>query len=261
MSTTLYFNTGTGNSLWTARKLAHRLDDTELVAMVKTGKERVQPIADCVGLIFPVHIWGLPLRVTDFVNRMEIDPGKYCFAIAVNAGQVAATLVQLKKLLEIKGMLLSSGFSLCMPSNYIPWGSAPPAEKQQILFRQAEEKIARIAESVRIKEQKAPEKGPLWQNVIFTALNRFSTPYIPEMDKSFWTDDKCNACRICEQICPNGNIVITEGKPVWTHRCEQCLACIQWCPQEAIQFGKSTPKKKRYHHPEITIGEIIACAE
>lgn len=29
---------------------------------------------------------------------------------------------------------------------------------------------------------------------------------------------------------------------------EQCLACIKWCPQETIQFGKKTPRYKRYHH-------------
>ena len=41
---------------------------------------------------------------------------------------------------------------------------------------------------------------------------------------------------------------------------EQCLACIQWCPQEAIQFGKKTPRYKRYHHPEVTVREMLAVA-
>ena len=80
------------------------------------------------------------------------------------------------------------------------------------------------------------------------------------MDKSFFADEKCTSCGICEKLCPAGNIVITEGKAVWQHRCEQCFACLQWCPAEAIQYGKNTKSKKRYHHPEISLKDIIAAS-
>jgi len=46
-------------------------------------------------------------------------------------------------------------------------------------------------------------------------------------------------------------------KPSWIHQCEQCLACIQWCPQEAIQYGKKTVRYQRYHHPEITLKNML----
>ena len=29
------------------------------------------------------------------------------------------------------------------------------------------------------------------------------------------------------------------------------MACLQWCPVEAIQFGRATQKRKCYHHPAI----------
>jgi Pyruvate/2-oxoacid:ferredoxin oxidoreductase delta subunit len=79
------------------------------------------------------------------------------------------------------------------------------------------------------------------------------------MDKSFWADEKCNNCAICEKICPTQNILIKSSKPVWQHRCDQCFACLQWCPEEAIQYGKNTSKKKRYRHPEIKLSEMLAC--
>lgn len=82
---------------------------------------------------------------------------------------------------------------------------------------------------------------------------------VPQMDKPFFADAKCTSCGICEKICPAQNIKLVSGKPVWQHRCEQCFACIQWCPDEAIQYGKGTAKKKRYHHPEITLKEMLAC--
>ncbi|MCB2357259.1 hypothetical protein [Clostridium estertheticum] len=40
-------------------------------------------------------------------------------------------------------------------------------------------------------------------------------------------------------------------------KCEQCFACLQWCPQKAIQYGKKTAMRKRYHHPDVEIADIL----
>jgi ferredoxin len=258
MKTTIYFYTGTGNSLWTARKISGMLGDTELIPLPLAGEGLIHPNSEKIGLIFPVHIWGVPSRFVSFLNRLETDSAKYYFAVAVNAGQVAATLIQLKMMMQKKSINLSAGFSICLPSNYIPWGGAISQEKQQKKFEEALVKIQRIATSIRAKEEKTPEKGPAWQNIFFSAIYRLSAPKVPEMDKAFWTDEKCTSCMICEKICPAQNILITGGKPIWQHHCEQCFSCLQWCPEEAIQYGKSTTKKKRYHHPEIKLSDMLA---
>ena len=104
--------------------------------------------ADRVGIIFPVHMWGVPRRVIAFLNTLAKDPSRYYFAVAVNAGQVAATLLQLKKLMDGKGLSLSSGFEIVMPTNYIPWGGPGPKDKQVMRFTRAEEKIKTIADVV-----------------------------------------------------------------------------------------------------------------
>ncbi|ESP63101.1 Ferredoxin [Smithella sp. ME-1] len=257
METTIYFYTGTGNSFWTAKKLSGTLGNTELIPIPFSGDGSIRPDSEKVGLIFPVHIWGVPTRVVAFLNRLETDSPKYYFAVAVNAGQVAATLIQLKMILKEKNINLAAGFSICMPSNYIPWGGAISPEKQQRKFEEALVKIQRIAASIRAKEERAPEKGPAWQNIFFSAIYRLSFPKVPEMDKAFWVDEKCSSCMICEKICPSQNISITGGKPIWQNHCEQCFACLQWCPEEAIQYGKGTTKKKRYHHPEIKLSDML----
>jgi flavodoxin len=160
MKTTIYFYTGTGNSLWTVKILSEILGDTKIIPITLAGKGLIHSDSENIGLIFPVHIWGIPVRVIDFLNRLETDYAKYYFAVAVNAGQVAATLIQLKMLLQKKSINLSAGFSICMPSNYIPLGGAIAQGKQQKKFNEALDKIRRIAASIRAKEEKAPEKGP-----------------------------------------------------------------------------------------------------
>ena len=48
-------------------------------------------------------------------------------------------------------------------------------------------------------------------------------------------------CSICSKVSVE-NITLQEGKRTRNQRCEQCFACLQWCPQEAIQYGKKTPQ-------------------
>jgi len=260
MKTDLFFYTGTGNSLWTARTLAGKLGDSALHPISTISGRPAGSGAEAIGLVFPVHIWGVPGRVIDFVNSLANAPSRYYFAVAVHAGQVAATLLQLKGLMKAKGIPLSCGFEIAMPSNYIPWGGPGPLEKRTRRFEEAGMKIDRIAGLVSRREQGPVEKGPLWQNVLFTGLNRLSFSHVPGLDRGFRVDEKCNACGICGTICPCGNIDLVEGRPVWRHRCEQCLACIQWCPAEAIQYGKKTVGYERYRHPEVTLREMLAIA-
>ncbi len=257
MSGIIYHYTGTGNSLWTARTIAGKLGDAEVVSMTTAGDGPVAGDAEVVGLVFPVHIWGVPRRVRAFIDRLAGAKPGYVFAVAVNAGQVSNTLVQLEKLLAKRGITLAAGFSVVMPSNYIPWGGPGTAEACAARYAAAEKKIAAIADAVRGSRTMPVEKGPLWQRIVFTWVYNSSFNRVPEMDKSFWTDEKCTSCGICAKVCPSGNIALDGGKPVWSHRCEQCLACIQWCPREAIQYGKKTEKYARYHHPEVTVYDMM----
>jgi ferredoxin len=260
MNTALYFYSGTGNSLWTAKKLSTLLGNATLIPISAAGSNTtVSCHAENIGLIFPVHIWGVPMPVVNFLDRIKTDSSAYFFALAVNAGQVAATLIQLQNLLKKKNLKLSAGFSLCLPSNYIPWSGAPSVKKQQKLFDRARLKLNDIAAIIKARRIMPPEIGPLWQNALFSIIYKKTYAKVPQMDKPFWADKKCSACGICAKICPANNIEIIEGKPTWRHRCEQCFACIQWCPEEAIQYGRLTSNKKRYHHPEITINEMMHC--
>ncbi len=260
MKLQLYAYTGTGNSLWVARQLASELKEATLQFMPALSRE-LKVEADGVGLIFPVHIWGLPVRVIQFVNHLVVKPGTSFFALAVNAGQPAATVLQLKKIMSSRGLSLTLGYSIVLPSNYIPWGGPGPIEIQQRLFGEARKKLKLIAQDIFQGEQKEVDRGPLWQSIPFSLIYKMSFRSVPTMDKKFEVDDKCNSCGICSKVCPAANVVMINDKPTWLHRCEQCLACIQWCPQKAIQYGKKTVRYPRYHHPEIILEDMIKQAK
>jgi ferredoxin len=256
MRTVIFYYTGTGNSLWSARLLAEKLGGARLEPM-KAADTFVAGDAEAVGFVFPVHMWGIPGAVLRFLEKLALRPDAYYFALAVNAGQVSRTLLQLRGLLARRGVTLAAGFSVALPSNYIPWGGPGTPERRNTLFRQGREKITRAGTTIAERRSATIEKGPLWQRILFTAIYKMTLNMVKAMDKDFWCDDRCNACGICVRVCPARNIVLEAGKPVWRHNCEQCLACIQWCPQEAIQFGKKTPAYERYHHPEVQLKDMV----
>lgn len=257
MHTTIFYYTGTGNSLWVARELAEQLGETELVSIPKhlNGLETVH--SKTIGLVFPVHMWGVPAAIVRFVRTLSGLQPDYVFAVAINGGQVAATLMQLKKIMAENNLTLAAGFEVMMPSNYTPFGGPGPKEEQNRRFGLAQEKIHHIVDRIKEKANLPVEKGPFWQGLLSATVYKLSFNRIPHMDGQFWADEKCNHCGICHKVCPAENITLQEGKPVWNHKCEQCFACLQWCPQEAIQFGKNTSQRARYHHPEILLKDVI----
>ncbi len=258
MNMVIFYYTGTGNSLWVARTIGKESGTSELICMPEFNGDLSLITNNTIGLVFPVYIWGAPAPVLRFIASLEGSKPDYIFAVAVNGGQVANTLIQLKKELWQRNLILSSGFEIRMPSNYIPWGGPGPVEKQQERFNAAKSKIATtIAPAIKAKQTLTPEKGPLWQRLVFSMFYAMSFSQVPKMDRSFTVDEKCNQCGVCEKVCPAKNISIVDGKPVWNHTCEQCFACLQWCPQKAIQCGKKTPGYERYHHPEVVLKDVL----
>lgn len=64
---------------------------------------------------------------------------------------------------------------------------------------------------------------------------------------AFTAGDTCTGCGQCVRRCPTNNITLQNGKPVWGQDCTHCMACICYCPAEAIEYGKKSLGKPRYH--------------
>jgi flavodoxin len=81
----LYYFSGTGNSLAVAKKLAQALGDTEIFSIAEVINKKFDFAAERIGIIFPVYIWGLPLIVSRFAEKIQLPANVYLFGVATYA--------------------------------------------------------------------------------------------------------------------------------------------------------------------------------
>jgi ferredoxin/flavodoxin len=242
----IFYFTGTGNSLYAARKLAENVGDTELYSMVNPhAPEQIGGQNNRIGFVFPAYYGNLPRIVKKFIDGLNIHPETYIFGIVTMGGGFGAgSVAALEKAVSEKGLQLRYGRGLLMPANYIV------NYNPMFLGRanKVDSAIKRISDD--IKAQKSEIK-----KINFTADNLYKN--IEWLDGEFFAESQCRGCGQCEKICPVGNIKLADKKPVWEHHCEHCMACIQWCPEKAIQYGAKTKKRGRYHHPHVALSDMI----
>ena len=253
---TIYYFSATGNSLVVARSIAQKLGDTALIPLARRDAQNPSPGTPVIGLVFPVYVWGVPLIVTRFIKELRVPRNSYLFAVAVNGGLAAGTLKKAKGLFAGLGMDLTAGFAVTMVDNYTPLGGAIPVKKQNVRFEKAAAKIEEICVSIR-KRERTIYRGLPVVNWLLCWIHRGWVSGAPNHDRKLGADENCNKCGICEKVCPVKNIKMVEMRPAWQHHCEQCFACLHWCPAEAVQYGKSTTGRARYHHPDVTVRDII----
>ncbi|RJP28687.1 MAG: 4Fe-4S ferredoxin [Candidatus Omnitrophota bacterium] len=257
MSTTIFYFTGTGNCLYVARNLANELGDARLVNIASVIDKNIDLSGQRIGLVYPVYMFGMPLIVSKFIKKLKAGKDKYFFAVATYGGKACNTLKQNAREFAAFGLKLSAGFLIKMPGNYTPLYGAINEKSQNRLFEESHDKIKNIARIVSSEQTARIETDSFLVAGLFSLIYKLGSGKIPAMDKGFWPDEKCNSCGICVKVCPVNNVELASGKPKWLGRCQQCMACLQWCPQEAIQYGKNTAYRKRYHHPEIKLEDLM----
>ena len=254
---TIFYFSGTGNSLQVSKDIASRLGDTELLSIPKIiNNSEIKVLSEFIGIVFPVYMGGLPSIVADFIKKLSTDKSTYVFAVATFGGMPGNALKQVDALMKAPNTILNAGFTLNMPGNYIVMYGAK-SDKMQTKFEEEKVKVQQIVDIIKEKKNYGYKKSKMLIDRVIVPIFYKKMSSVHSMDKLFLVKDNCTGCGVCEKVCAVKNIEIKNGKPSWKNNCEQCMACIQYCPNESIEYGEKTIGRKRYKNPNISLKEII----
>ena len=243
---TIFCFTSTGNSLYTAKKLAGNIGGKVL----PMNNGAIQSEDDVIGFVFPVYFWGLPRMVERFIMEIKItNKDAYVFAVATCGGPVFGVLGRLKKLLQQKGVSLRYGVRLISVTNYIP---EYEVKDNEALRQKIGENILKIANAISNRESNRIQAYTILNKMIYNSFPDESSDYY------FTVAPTCTGCMTCQKICPAKNIAMESGKPSFQHRCEHCLACIHSCPAHAIDWKEKTQGKDRYRNAGVSLNDLIS---
>ena len=262
----IYYFSATGNSLAVARDLAAPLGAALIDLSSCRGREALAVRHHAIGLVFPTYDFRPPNLVNEFIGRIESIGSTYLFAVCTYGIAAGRSLKRLGKEIETKGGSLSGGFAIRMPHNGIGCGAVREGTNQRLLTewkrrlpairnyaeRQASGTIETTCTPLQLLRPETLRMMP--------AVARFAVRFLKAGADSlgFTASEDCNGCGVGAQVCPVSNIRMEAGRPAWSNQCINCFACLHWCPQHAITPGGLDAGIRPYHHPEITLSDLIA---
>lgn len=250
----IFYFTGTGNSLQVAKIIASKLENCKVQLATTYQKNTLESGYERIGFVYPVYSGLPPIFMKRFIEKIDLSQNKdaYIFQVPTYGGSAGNAHYWMNETMKNKGMNLSASFGVISKPNYIV--SYYITKDSVSKATKARSKAEVIAEKILKKKMTNPVKRKVR---IFEILNKIVAFDFANMDKDYIVSDACVGCGICSKVCPVENIRLVNGKPIFDHRCEQCMACIHNCPKQAINYKKVTVKRNRYRNPEISLEELF----
>lgn len=253
MATIFYF-TGTGNSLTVARAIGKELKGNLISMSDASGLDRIFE-DDVIGFVFPVYHGDIPDFTARFLGEVKIHADAYIFAVTTYGGIEGQTKIHVQSILKSRGLSLDYGARIVLPDNYLFTGTA--LSKREVMFSRYPEALTKILWDLKENKRNAREFEKKYHSAPSKISKKlFDTIY--KVNKKKINYEKCPGCGTCEKVCPVNNISKEDGKFKIGSNCADCMACAQWCPQKAVYYGKRNAEGKyAYTHPDISLNDIM----
>lgn len=246
----IFYFTGTGNSLYVAKRIGGEL--YSIPQVLKEGIEEFED--DVIGIVFPCYAFGVPRLVAEFVKRVKLN-ANYVFAVMTYGNMGGSGLKHLEDLASSSGITFNYTNEICMVDNYLPLYSIEEQLKHENK-KLIEAHVENIVNDIRNHKTKCKRKGIVMDTVSKLVYRFVYENKLDAADKKFIVNENCNACKLCEKLCPKNNISVAD-KPEFLHHCDICYSCIHNCPQNAIHL-KNEKSSMRFINQHVTVNEIIS---
>ena len=247
----LYFS-GTGNSRFIAKKISEALRDgiTDLNTRIKAGDTSPIQTGRDVTVVTPTYAWRIPRAVSEHILKTELCGAERIWFVMDCGGEIGNAAKYNDLLAAQKDLCCMGTLQVIMPENYIAMFDAPQAEEARKIVKNAEPTIVDTIACIKAEQPFPVPRNNLYDRFMSGPVNPIFYQFFVKAT-AFQTDDTCIGCGQCVKNCPKNNIVLENGKPIWGNQCTHCMACICYCPTEAIEYGKKSIGKPRYHFEQL----------
>jgi ferredoxin/flavodoxin len=269
---TIYYFTGTGNSLRAAQVVAKTLGNAEIISMRCNPADVPATDSDVIGFVFPIYHWTLTEAVYEFISKLSINPNAYIFAVSTLCRINGYAFEVLDELLKQKGAFLQYAKRIYSIANLCI--VYPPFPSERGMIPRMERNLKKAAIEIQNRKMNSYSKAGGLTRLLYPHTMPQYLSILHEIDKGFSVSGSCISCGLCSRVCPRTNISIVNGSPTFSHNCSCCMACVAYCPTKAIQYRypkeqravldtfftrkmKLPAKRKRYHHPYITAQDLM----
>jgi len=239
---------GTGNSRYIANRIANVTGEeiTDINSRLKiqdageitTGSEAV--------FVVPTYAWRIPKVVEQWIRNADFIVLERAWFVMTCGDEIGHASKYNQRLCEKKHWEYMGTAQIVMPENYIAMFAVPKPATAQKIIRKAEPQIDAAAQLIANRKRITEIKISVIDRIKSSIVNPvFYFMFVK--DNPFKVTGDCTGCGQCAQRCPLNNISVTDGRPVWHGNCTHCMACISYCPVEAIEYGKKSIGKPRYH--------------
>lgn len=239
---------GTGNSRYVAQRIAEALGD-ELLSMnerIKAGDTSPVTSDERLIIVTPTYAWRIPRIVRDHLAETDLPCGARAWFVMTCGSEIGNAAEYNRALCREKQLTYMGTAQIVMPENYIAMFNAPQAEEARQIVAGAEPDIDRAVSAIAANQAFPPPRNNLYDRFMSGTVNPIFYSLFVKAN-AFTAGDACIGCGHCAGLCPTNSITIQNGKPVWGGDCTHCMACICYCPTEAIEYGKKSLGKPRYH--------------
>lgn len=234
-----YVFSGTGNTDKVCRALADEWQkrgvETTYVRLQR-GEPSPDPRGfDRVAVGYPVHAFNAPEPVLDLLKRWERADGTLLYFVKTSGEPVRlndCSCARPAALAQKRGFTVAGEFHYVMPYNIIFRHSDGMAARMwQAALRRIPGDAAAMAEGKKTPWPHGPFKRA------FSFALRIEQAAMPHIGRHFRATERCVGCGKCAKVCPQGNIRMEDGRPVFGKSCVGCMACAFYCPADAVKTG------------------------
>lgn len=244
----VFYFTATGNSLYVAKCL----DNYPIsIAQIKNAQAFED---DNIGIVCPVYCGEIPKTVFEFIKKSTFKTPYLYLVLTYGMSESDCPEFTFNQC-EKQGVTIDYIGGVRMVDNYLP---AFDMNEQKQMNKNIPAQLEALEEDIRNRRKYIPvatdegrklHKRVAMMNKVFPSANNGSFLKIT---------NKCVGCKICENVCPIGNITVENGHARRINKkCEFCLACIQLCPKGAISLKSERNPNARYINENISLDEII----